>query len=145
MSRFGWMLTLVGLFAASGCDGEPADRTPGRVTSDDVRRDAGKAVDTAAEYSQQAKDEFQKKLAVRLEELDGEIAQLREKGRDLQDEARITWDRKIAELEVKRDAARVKLTEVGQSGEEAWKDLRKGAQSAWDELDKAIQEASREF
>ena len=145
MSRFVWMLMLAGLFAYSGCEQKPADRTPGKVTSEDVRRDAGQAATTAAEYSQQTKEEFQKNLDARLNELDAKIAKLREKGRDLKDEAKVNWDRKMTELETKRDAARAKLNEVGRSSAEAWKDVQKGAQSAWDELDKSFREASREF
>jgi LPS O-antigen subunit length determinant protein (WzzB/FepE family) len=117
----------------------------GKITTEDVRRDANQAVNTAAEFSQQTKEEFQKSLDARLKELDAEIAKLREKGRNLKDQAKISWDRKMADLETQRDAARAKLAEVGQSSAEAWKDVRKGAQSAWDELDKAVHEAAREF
>jgi DNA repair photolyase len=145
MSRFVWLLALAGLLAAGGCEQVPADPMPGNVTSEDVRRDAGQAVDTAATYSQQAKEEFRKKLAARLTELDAEIAKLREKGRDLQDEAKADWDRKLADLEAKREAAGTKLTEVGAASAEAWKDVQQGAQSAWDELDKAFREAAGEF
>jgi hypothetical protein len=49
-----------GLLVAVGCGQKPLDRTPGKVTSEDVRRDAGQAVNTAAEYSQQTKEEFRK-------------------------------------------------------------------------------------
>ena len=150
MSRFIWVAMLTALLASSGCEQKPAapmpDKVaPGKVTPEDVRRDAGKAVNTAAEYSQQAKQEFQKKLEGQLNELDAKIAQLREKGRDLKGEAKANWDRKMADLETKRQAARAKLAEVGHSSAEAWKDVQKGAQSAWDELDKAFHEASREF
>ena len=145
MSRFVWMLMLVGLFAVLGCEQKSADRAPGKVTSEDVRRDAGQAVETATEYSQQTKEEFQKKLETRLNELDAEIAKLREKGRDLKDDAKAKWDQKMTELETKRDAARAKLAEVRDSSAEAWKDIQKGAQSAWDELDKAFRDASQEF
>ncbi|MHB8972876.1 MAG: sll1863 family stress response protein [Pirellulaceae bacterium] len=150
MVRLSLMLMLAGLLTTSGCEQKPADQlpgkaTPGKVTPEDVRRDAGKAVDTTAEYSQQAKEEFQKKLDARLKELDAEIVKLRAKGADLKDDAKTKWDQKMAELEAKRDAARVKLTEVGQSSGEAWKDVQKGAQSAWDELDKSFRDASQEF
>jgi TolA-binding protein len=145
MSRFAWIAMLAGLFAAGGCEQKPADRTPGKVTPQDVRRDAGRAVDTAAEYAQQNKEEYQKKLETQLNELDAKIAKLREKGRDLNDEAKVKWDRKLAELEKKQNAARAKLDEVGHSSAEAWKDVQKGAASAWDELDKAFREASKEF
>ena len=146
MSRFVWMLMLAGLFASSGCEQKSADPTPKKtVTPEDVRRDAGQAADTAAEYSQQAKEEFQKKLETQLKELDAKIAELREKGRDRKDEAKVKWDQKMTELETKRDAVRAKLAEVGHSSAEAWKDVRKGAQSAWEEWDKAFRDASREF
>jgi len=129
---------LAGFVAVMGCEQKPADQTSGKVTSEDVRRDAGQAAKTAADYSQQAKEEFQEKLEDRLNKLDAEIAKLREKGRDLKDEAK-------ADLEVKRDAARAKLAEVGRSSAEAWKDVQKGAQSAWDELDKAFRDAAGKF
>jgi TolA-binding protein len=145
MARGSFVVMLAGLLAAVGCEREPADRTPGRVTSEDVRRDAGQAINTAVEFSQQAKEEFQKKLDARLKELDAEIAKLREKGRDLKDKAKPNWDQKMADLERKRDAARAKLADVGHSSAEAWKDVQKGAQAAWDELDKAVRDASREF
>jgi TolA-binding protein len=139
------MLMLAGLFAALGCEQKPADRMPGKVTSEDVRRDAGQAVTTAAEYSQQAKENFQKKLEAQLNDLDAKIARLREKGRDLKDQGKATWDQKMAELETKRGAARAKLAEVGHSSKEAWKGIQKGAQSAYDDLEKAFRDALREF
>jgi len=139
------MLMLFGLLAAIGCEQKPADRPLGKVASEDVRRDAGQAAETATEYSGQTKEEFQKKLDTRLKELDAEIAKLREKGRDLKDKAKTNWDQNMTELETKRNAARAKLAEVRGSGAEAWKDLQEGAQSAYDNLDKAFHEASREF
>ena len=145
MVRFCMMLMLVGLVTAIGCERKPADRTPGKVTSEDVRRDAGQAAETAAEFSQQTKEEFQAKLDTRIKELEAEMAKLREKGRDLKDDAKANWDKTMADLETKRDAARAKLTEVGQSSGEAWKDVQQGAQAAWDELDKAFRDASNKF
>ena len=61
------------------------------------------------------------------------------------DDAKANWDRKMAELETKREAARAKLAEVGRASAEAWKDVQKGAQSAWDELDRDFRDASQEF
>ena len=142
----GWcVLLLAGLVAVVGCERKPADRAPGKVTSQDVRRDAGQAGNTAVEFSQQAKEEFQRKLDARLKDMDAEIAKLHEKGRELKGDAKVKGDEKLADLEIKRDAARAKLAEVGKSSAEAWKDVEKGAQSAWDEIDKAFRDASQEF
>jgi hypothetical protein len=103
MARSVWILLLAVLFATQGCERNPTNRTPGKVTPEDVRRDAGQAINTAVEYSQQTKEDFQKKLEVQLNELDAKIAKLREKGSDLKDEAKANWDRKLADLETKRD------------------------------------------
>ena len=118
------------------------------VTSEDVPADADQSVNaasTASESSLQTREEFQTKLDTRLNEMDAEIAKLREKGQDLKDEAKANWDQKMTELETKRDAARAKLAEVRDSSAEAWKDVQKGARSAWNELDEAFRDASREF
>ena len=45
------VLLLAGLVGVVGCERKPADRTTGRVTSEDVRRDAGQAVNTTVEFS----------------------------------------------------------------------------------------------
>src|SRR5579871_205641 len=130
MIRGFYVVMLGGLIATSGCEPKPLDQAPGKVTSEDVRRDSGNAVETAVEFSRQSKEEFEKKLDARLKDLDTEIAKLHEQGRDLKDQAKANWDRQMAELETKRNATRAKLTEVGHSSAEAWKDIRKGAQSA---------------
>ena len=125
MSRFVWIVLLAGLLAASGCEQKSAAPTPGKVTTEDVRRDAGQAVNTATEFSQQTKEEYQKKLAAQLTELDAKIAKLRDKGGDLKDQAKANWDQKLAALEAKREAARTKLAEVGHASAEAWKDVQR--------------------
>lgn len=119
--------------------------THDKVTSEDVRRETGQAAGAVADYSLETKEEFQKSLDARLKVLDVEISKLREKGRDLKDHAKLNWDEKMTELEVKRDIALAKLGEAGRASAEAWKDAREGAQSAWNELDKALHEAANEF
>ena len=84
-------------------------------------------------------------MEARLKTLDAEIEKLREKGSDLKDEAKVKWERKMADLETKRETARTKLAQVRDSSGEAWKDVQKGAQAAWDDLDKAYQDAAKEF
>ena len=119
-----------------------------KVTSEDDPAAADQSVNAAStgtESSLQTKEEFQAKLDTQLNEMDAEIAKLREKGQGLKNEAKASWAPKMAELETKRDAARVKLTEVGHASAEAWKDAQQGAQLAWNELDKAFRDASREF
>jgi predicted nucleic acid-binding Zn-ribbon protein len=86
---------------------------------------------------------FEKKLESQINDLDGKIAQLREKGRDLQTAAKANWDQKMAELDVKLDAARAKLAKVVHSEVEVWKDFQKEAETAYDDLDKNFRSASQ--
>lgn len=145
MLRFLWLFACLALLVAGGCEPRPINQAPGKITSEDVRRDAAKALNTAGEFSQQTKDEFQRSLELRLTDLDAELVKLVEKGRVLKDQAKADWEAKMADLETKRAAASAKLAEVSNSNAEAWKDIQKGAQSAWEDLEKALREASREY
>jgi hypothetical protein len=136
---------LVGILMTCGCDQKVRDSTHENVSSDDVRRDVKKAADTAANFSEQSKEEFKKGLDDRLKALESEIAKLREKGNELMGKAKDDWAQRSAELEIKRDAVLTKLDEVSRSTAEAWKDVQEGAQTAWDELDKAFRQAAKEF
>jgi hypothetical protein len=77
--------------------------------------------------------------------MDAEITKLQEKGLALKDEAKARWNEKMADLKAKQEAARTKVDELGKSTGEAWGRLEKGAQSAWDDLQKAFNDASKEF
>lgn len=147
MFRFGvYSLIFAGLFVAYGCESKkPVVPSTNRVTSEDVRRDVDKVLDTASEYSQQKKEEFQKDLEAKLAKLEIEVAKLREKGVELKDDVKVNWDQKMAGLETKQKSVRAKLAEVENATAEAWQDVQKGAQSAWEDLDKAIRDAAKEF
>ena len=145
MARSLRVVMLMVVVVVAGCEPGSTNPTPKKVTSEDVRRDAGKAAETATEYSREAMEEFQKNLEGKLKNLDAEIARLREKGHGLKDQAKVNWDAKMADLETKRDAVRIKLAEIGRSSAGAWKDVKQGAQSAWDDLNTAFHKIASEF
>jgi len=139
-----WMLCAAVLSAAIGCNKSPGEPA-GKVTQADVNRDVAQADKTTAAYVAQTKEEYQTQLEARLAAVDAEMAALREKSRDLKDEAKADWERTLPQLQAKRDSVHDKLAEVRQSSGEAWKDIKKGAQSAWDEMDAAFRDASKRF
>ena len=147
MLRSSWLLcaAVVASFGLSGCSEPPVEHTVRKVTTEDVRRDTEKAVDTATKAAAQAKEDFETRLKASLADMDTGIAKLAEKGRDLKDEAKTRWNEKMENLKAKQEAARKKLDELGTSTGAAWVRLEKGAQSAWDDLQKAFKEASKEF
>ena len=68
MFRVVCALIFVGLFTGVGCEKKTAEQPPKKVTGEDVRRDAGRTIKTATEYSRQATERFEKKLGKELAE-----------------------------------------------------------------------------
>lgn len=124
--------TVLAAFIA-GCADKPVAHTARKVP-----------VDTSEDLPQ-SKDEFEKMLKSKLETLEGEVRELREKAERLEQSARTKWAEEMSELEAKRKAAWEKLDRVATSTGEAWKSLREGATNAWQELEKAIHEARSKF
>lgn len=145
MSRSWGLLSAAVLVTCNGCMEAPVEHTVRKVTTEDVRRDAEKAVDTSAHAAAQAKEDFEMRLKASLAEMEKEIERLHEKGHALKDEAKARWKEKMADLEAKQKAARDKLDEVRKSTGEAWGHMEKGAQAAWDDVRKAFQDAAKEF
>ncbi len=150
MKRLFPTLMVAGLLSILGCDQkststQPNLENPSTVTMDDVRRDTSNALETTATYSKQNKDLLVKDLKEQLTIMDAKIDELRLKGKGLASDAKVKWDVKMSELEIKRKSASAKLTDIENSSAEAWGDVEKGAQSAWVELKKAYQDASNEF
>jgi hypothetical protein len=119
----------------------PPARTPTKPAPEEVRRDASPVVKTASVYSEEDREVFQKKLESQIDEMDGKITDLREKGRDLRGTAKTAWDQTMAELDVKRDAARAILSKLVHSSGEVWDNTKREAETAWDDLDNTLRDA----
>jgi hypothetical protein len=145
MTRSWLLLGAAVLVTCNGCMEAPVEHTVRKVTTEDVRRDAEKAVDTSARAAAQTKEDFEMRLKASLAEMEKEIDRLHEKGHALKDEAKARWAEKMADLEAKQQVARDKLEEVRKSTGEAWEHMEKGAQAAWDDVRKALQDAAKEF
>jgi hypothetical protein len=136
---------VVASLSLSGCSQTPVEHTVRKVIPEDVERDTAKAVDTATKAATQAKEDLEARLKSSLADMDAEITKLQEKGLALKDEAKARWNEKMADLKTKQEAARKKVEELGKSTGEAWERLEAGAQAAWVDVQKAFQEASKEF
>jgi hypothetical protein len=145
MPRSWWLLSAAVLVSCNGCMQAPVEHTVRKVTTEDVRRDTEKAVDTATRAAAQAKEDIETRLKDSLAEMEEEIEGLREKGHALKDEAKARWKEKMADLDAKQKVAREKVGELRKSTGEAWGHLEQGAQAAWDDVRKAFQEAAKEF
>jgi uncharacterized protein HemX len=92
-----------------------------------------------------AKEELERTLNQKLEQLDEEIRELQSRVANLKDKAKAEWAEKMAELDAKRKKAGEKLDEIRKSTGEAWEHLREGADTAWEELERSVKAAVKEF
>jgi hypothetical protein len=113
------------------------------VSLDEVQRQVDQAARTAGEYLAQKKDEYLAKMREELKDLDGTIAEMKEKGQELAGEAKEKWSRELSELEEKRGDLDERLREIAESSDDAWRELAKGLDSAWGDLKDAAEQLDK--
>ena len=85
-----------------------------------------------------AKEAFQEKLETQLREWDKKLDGLKGKAKKAKADLRHDLDAQVEALRAQRAAAQDKLHELGQRSENAWEDLKEGAEKTWDEMQKTI-------
>jgi predicted ATP-binding protein involved in virulence len=88
---------------------------------------------------------FEEKLDAQIKEWTAQIALFKAKADNARAEAKVEYYKTIESLQHKRDAAKKKLHELKESGDEAWDGLKAGAEKAWDEVKKAFHAAAAKF
>ncbi len=101
---------------------------------DDLKQNAVASPNATANYSQELKDKLYADMKAKMEVMDENIERLRQKGKNLESDAKTRWDLKMAALDEKRKLANERLAEVGESTSKAWSDIENGVMSAWEEL-----------
>jgi hypothetical protein len=91
------------------------------------------------------KEAYQKKLQAQLNEWDAKLDQLSAKAQNATADARISYENQLEGLKSKRAAAHKTLEELGKRSENAWEDMKDGAEKVWDEMSKAIENVAARF
>mgnify|MGYP006309054223 CR=1 FL=1 len=91
------------------------------------------------------KESYEKKLQAQLDEWDAEINKLKAKADKAQADAQLEYYEKVEELRMMQEAARAKLTELREAGDDAWEDLKAGLEAARDSMGKALKAAGSRF
>lgn len=151
-------LLLVGTMLGVGCKDEapptsptPTPDTPApeaadadtddeaeAVTGEDVRREAGEAVDATAAWADQEKDKFVATSREKLDELKARWSSWSEDAGEKTDEVK-------ADLNKRYEQAAAKLEEVKESSGGAWAEMRDGFVAAYEDLEAATREAADAF
>jgi predicted RNase H-like nuclease (RuvC/YqgF family) len=92
-----------------------------------------------------SRHEYIDKLKGKLDEWDADIDQLEERAQKAKTNLQFELKDQITALKLKRDIAKLKLSEIKDASEEAWEDVRTGAEQAWSDLKEAIEKARSHF
>lgn len=91
------------------------------------------------------RDEFIDKLYVRLKEWNAEIDRLEQGARNAQEETRLEYERKLADLRTKQRQMERQLQQLSEASETAWDDMRKGTEAAFENFGEAVRRAMSRF
>ena len=88
---------------------------------------------------------FEEKFDAQLKGWSLELAMLKAKADKAKAEAKIDCYKTIETLQGKHDSARTKLRELRAAGDDAWEDLKTGAERAWTEVKASFSSADSRF
>jgi LPS O-antigen subunit length determinant protein (WzzB/FepE family) len=92
-----------------------------------------------------SRDEYIRKMQVKLEEWNVEIDTLTAKAGEVTAEVKNEYNEQIESLKAKQIATRQKIEELQHAGESAWEDLKLGIDMAWTAMGEAIDSAKSRF
>lgn len=93
----------------------------------------------------ESKEAYIKRLEVQLEEWNNEMERLRINADKATTEAQAEYDKQLDELNGKQEDLRAYLAELNKANNDAWRDVKEGADNAWRELDAAFRRAVTRF
>jgi hypothetical protein len=92
-----------------------------------------------------SRHEYIEKFKNKLDEWDTDIDELEAGAKRAKADMKNELDDQIIILRLKRDIARLKLSEIMEASEEAWEDVKQGAEEAWTEVRHAMEKAKSHF
>lgn len=89
--------------------------------------------------------EYIEKLKEKLDEWDTDIDELEARAKQTSADLKFEVEDQMTSLRLKRDLAKLKLSEIMDASEEAWEDVKQGTEEAWSNLKDAIEKARSHF
>ena len=88
---------------------------------------------------------YEEKFDAQLKEWGAQIALLKAKADKAKADVKIEYYKTLETLQGKQDVARTKLKELRSSGDDAWEDVKTGAENVWTEIKAVFQNAASRF
>lgn len=92
-----------------------------------------------------SRDEYVRKMQLKLEEWNADIDALSAKANEVSADLKNDYNEQIVVLKAKQAAARQKIAEMQKVGESAWQDLKAGMDLAWTAIGESIDSAKSRF
>ena len=146
MKKIEFMLAVfVPLFFMTSCSKETPEKGEIQVSSEDVKRETGKALETTKTYFRQEKERYQKEVEATLSELNDKIKDLQSKAEQAGTDTKAKYNEIIEELRKKQEEAQSKLNDIKSKSVDAWKDNKSGMDAALENLKKSYNDAVSHF
>jgi phosphoenolpyruvate carboxylase len=91
------------------------------------------------------RDAYKKKAEAELELAQAKLVEFKAKVKSMTADARVKYSSQVEDLEKGVEAAKDKLKELGNAGEEVWEKFKDGVESALRSLSKAINDIANKF
>jgi TolA-binding protein len=146
MKRLLLIMVCIGLGMLAGCKGkEEPVKSEKPVSTEEVKKEAKEAVETATTFTRQQMDEYQNQIEARLKGFDQKLEELKVRAEKMEKDAKAEVGQQMNEIRKKRDVAAKKLEELRSASGKAWSDLKAGLDAALEDVEKAYQEALSRF
>jgi len=136
---------LLSLFFVASCSKEKPEEAKTDITSEEVKKEVGEAVETTGVYLDQKKDEYIRQAEVKMEELGKKTAELENRLEKETAEMKERHKEEILGLKKKQEELQKKINELKSSSAKAWEEFKTGIDAALDDLEKSYEKALSHF
>ena len=115
------------------------------TTSDEVSSKTKAAAQSAADYTVEQKEAFQKSMEKNMTALQKQIADLKAKAVTAQGDAKTKTNSKINDLEMKQAELQKTMSDLKKSTGRAWAKMKDGMAATWSKAKETVSEAEAEM
>lgn len=146
MKKIEFMLAIfLSLFFMTSCSKKTPEKVETQVSSEDVKRETGEALETTKTYLKQEKEKYQKEVEATLNDLNDKIKALQAKAEQAGTDTKAKYNEIIEGLRKKQEEAQNKLNDLKSKSADAWEDVKSGMDAALENLKKSYNDAVSHF
>ena len=137
----------VPLFFMASCNNskKTPEKVETQVSSEDVKRETGEALETTKTYLAQQKEKYQKDAESTLNDLNDKIKGLQSKAEQAGTDTKAKYNEIIEGLRKKQEEAQNKLNDLKSKSADAWEDVKSGMDAALENLKNSYNDAVSHF